>query len=549
MNQRRLGRANIDVSVIAIGTNQLRRVPERQAIDTLKRAFELGVNLVNAEPDYEGAYDLIRAALQECERSETIHLSVQAGGPSGAHLERIFEATCEKLDRECLDLFGITSIADQEAFGANVWGKGGLVEFLLRKKAEGRIRAIYASDHGSPEHTKALIEKDVFDALMLAYNPLGFHLHTVRAKTVWQFERPPVPIVDYELEDLPQTGRDLLPLARARDVGVMLMKPLAGGLLTAGKAFPVHRWRDTMPDPPAVTDMLRYLLMNEAVTCLVPGMASVEEVEENVQAGSGDIRLDPDTISRVQARTAALTRVLCSRCGECDDLCSQGLPISYLFRAAYHYLYPSAPFAISTTLQYFKLYPREGCVCDTCPAQTCRCPFGIDIPAELKAIHRKMVELRDRGAVPCADTALEDWATGRPYSFKMLSREIPCELGPREPVTVRLHVRNTGSSTWYQSTGNEQCRVALAVSLDGRPVQLVSLRQNVGPTQDCHFAFDLGKLPPGTHELRMSLFGEDKGPFPESESSAMRQIILVADPAGPELGAGRVAPRPAGGTA
>jgi hypothetical protein len=30
MNHRRLDRADIDVSVIALGTNQLRRVPERQ---------------------------------------------------------------------------------------------------------------------------------------------------------------------------------------------------------------------------------------------------------------------------------------------------------------------------------------------------------------------------------------------------------------------------------------------------------------------------------------------------------------------------------------
>lgn len=533
MRQRRLGRANIDVSVIAIGTTQLRRVPQRQAIETLRRAFELGINLVNAEPEYEGAYDLILAALGEYDRAETIRLSFQAGGMNAAQLERAFEAACEKFQRPRLDLFGITSIADQEAFGANVWGKDGLVEFLLRKKEEGRIGAIFASDHGSTEHTRDLLERDVFDALMLAYNPLGFHLHTVRAETVWRFERPPVPIDRYELEDLPRTGRELLPLARERDVGVMLMKPLAGGLLCSGKAFPAHRWRDEMPARPAASDVLRYLLLNEAVTCVVPGMASVEEVEENAGAGTGDIRLAAAAAARVEASTAALARVLCRRCGECDDLCRQGLPISYLFRAAYHYLHPSAPFAVSSALQYFRLHPREECVCDTCAAPTCRCPSGIDIPAELKAIHRKMVELRDRGAVPAGDTGPERWATGRPRSFTVLSREVPAALVAGERATVRLHVRNTGTRRW-ESAGAGRGGVRLAVHLDGKQRQLVNLRQDVAPAQECHFAFTLeAPRTAGSHELSMDLLDEDAGLFSAGAEPPIRQTIRVSEGAGP----------------
>ena len=62
MRYRRLGRSELSVSVIGIGTTQLRRVPEKQAIATLKRAFELGVNHVNSGVDYEGADDLIVAA-------------------------------------------------------------------------------------------------------------------------------------------------------------------------------------------------------------------------------------------------------------------------------------------------------------------------------------------------------------------------------------------------------------------------------------------------------------------------------------------------------
>jgi aryl-alcohol dehydrogenase-like predicted oxidoreductase len=38
----RLGRSALVVSVVGFGTTQLRRVPEKQAVEALQRAFALG---------------------------------------------------------------------------------------------------------------------------------------------------------------------------------------------------------------------------------------------------------------------------------------------------------------------------------------------------------------------------------------------------------------------------------------------------------------------------------------------------------------------------
>lgn len=464
MQYRRLGRTNLQVSVIGLGTNQLRRVPEREAVETCKRAFALGVNLVNAEPEYEGAFGILRRAMDESELQSPVIFSVQAGG-SRDEFARSLDDTCRAFGRETIDLFGITAISDQEAFGANVWGPGGLVEFLQEMKASGRIGAIFGSDHGTPEQMKQILAYDVFDALMLAYNPLGHHLVTYRAKTVWNFETPPVPIPNYEREDLFRTRSEILPLAQDKDVGILLMKPLAGGLMCQGKAFPTRQYRDGLPQYPKPPAILRHLLDTEPIAAVVPGMASIEEVEENVTAG--EPVADPFPI---------LQTVLCSRCGDCDDLCSQGLPVSYLFRAAYHYLYPTAPFGISTTLQYFRLHPWDEPRCESCTNRSCRCnSLGIDIPFELSAIHRKMVELRAAGIVPPADTSHIDFATGLPRSAKLLSREIYAGR-------AILHLRNTGYEAWPED-------LELHPVTDGVALPPVRLRQAVHPTGDGHFAF------------------------------------------------------------
>ena len=74
MEYRRLGKSNLQVSAVGFGTCQIRLVSEQQAIDTLKRGFSLGVNLVHTAPDYEGADDLVAQAIEECAAGHEIKM-------------------------------------------------------------------------------------------------------------------------------------------------------------------------------------------------------------------------------------------------------------------------------------------------------------------------------------------------------------------------------------------------------------------------------------------------------------------------------------------
>ena len=99
MEYRRLGRTQLRVSVIGFGTCQLRLTPEKQAIDTLLKGFDLGVNIVHTAPDYGNAEEVVGRALRQTEHK--IIAASQGydvrGNKSGAvcHFERLFETTCE----------------------------------------------------------------------------------------------------------------------------------------------------------------------------------------------------------------------------------------------------------------------------------------------------------------------------------------------------------------------------------------------------------------------------------------------------------------------
>src|SRR6516225_7987923 len=101
MQLRRLGRTNIQVSVVGFGTCQLRMVTETQAIDTLLRGFDLGVNIIHTAPDYEGADDLVAAAVARTDRkvivcSQAYDCHYNSTGPV-QHFKKLFEATCKRL--------------------------------------------------------------------------------------------------------------------------------------------------------------------------------------------------------------------------------------------------------------------------------------------------------------------------------------------------------------------------------------------------------------------------------------------------------------------
>ena len=161
MEYRRLGKSQVMVSAVGFGTLQLPLVPEAQAIDTLLRGFELGVNLVHTGPEYGCAEERVAAAVARSGKpiivaSQGHDVASDGRGPV-RRFEALFEATCARLRTDRLELYGIACIEHRELFGENVWGPDGMVEFLLRKKEQGRLGAIFCTTHGAPDYLKKLV--------------------------------------------------------------------------------------------------------------------------------------------------------------------------------------------------------------------------------------------------------------------------------------------------------------------------------------------------------------------------------------------------------
>jgi predicted aldo/keto reductase-like oxidoreductase len=491
MRYRPLGRSPLAISAVGFGTCQLRKVPERQALETLRRGFVLGVNFVHTAPDYEGAEDLVARAIAEARREVMVFTQGYGNMP---HFEWLFDMACRRAGRMPLDVFGIACVEDRELLGENVWGPGGMVEFLLEQKRRGRLRAIFAESHGTPEYIARLIESGVFDAVLVAGNLLGFH-------ALSYFPQPPG-----TFEDIARNRAEIFPLARRHGVSVLLMKSLGGGLECAGKAFEPHARFSAETHPLAAGELLRSLLEDPDVTAVVPGTASVAEADENARAGHAAAPLPAARRALIEASGAQMLETLCRRCGACDSLCSRGLPVSWLFRDAYVSTIRAETFETLDRLQYFHLHPQAQAACVSCDDVSCACPHGLDIPIELARVHEVMSDLRARGRLPRTPAELEREPARGPWGLKLVHAELPSPVAPGSTCRCTLWVENAGPTKWTAPTHwTAGAGIELHAVL-GPATRTVALRHEVEPGTRTHFAFELtAPQAAGEHAVRFFL--------------------------------------------
>jgi glutamate-1-semialdehyde aminotransferase/predicted aldo/keto reductase-like oxidoreductase len=496
MQSRPIGRTGVRLSVVGFGTAQLQMIPERQAVETLVRGFELGVNWVHTAPDYGGIDPWIQKAIEVSGREVMV---LSAGPPLTKDLPAFFENTCHVYKTRRLALYGLAGIEDIEWHRENLWGSGGMVEYLQARKAEGRLGGIYCSTHAKADYVARLVESGVFDAIMVSWNPLGFHQQShawARAK------------IGRDYEDLTEYRERIFPLAAERGVSLLIMKPFAGGLLCRSKALPPHDWFADSAEPIVAADVLRLILEEPGVCAVVPGTSSVEEAEENARAGHAPLVVSTNSRASIARAVASMRTSLCSRCGKCETTCSRSLAIPAMFRDAYIWTSRNEIGMANAAENYFDLHPQAVLTCDTCTDRTCMCPQGIDIPLALGRVHGRMHELRRTAQHPGPSAALLEKTIEGRHRVLVQTSDVPSRLGRRATGVARFLIQNLGDNRWMasQHTPDPSAAVGIGVVFDDRLATVVPLRNTVCPGEVSPLAFEFrAPANPGVHTVGFCL--------------------------------------------
>jgi predicted aldo/keto reductase-like oxidoreductase len=353
MQYRRLGRTNLEVSVIGFGAIKLPRIEEAVATEALNRALDLGINFVDTARAYHDSEEKIGRALEGRRDEYVLATKTAQRGAEGALAE--LETSLGNLRTDHVDLWQLHTVSTWPHW-EEINAPDGAIAAGQKALEQGKILHFGITIHRDWRVMQAAIESGVFESIMLAYSPL----------------------------DAEGVGPKILPLAREHDLGVIVMKGLSGGQL----AQPLETRTPGFGGADAVVaGALRFILGHPAITTVIPGMTCAREVEENVAVGASFQALRDDELAELRRLIGGQQKSyrygqVCLRCGYCLP-CPQGINIPEVFRAAdMKRDYPDELKPMGDALwESLEVYPEDCVECRKCVE---KCPGGVDIPAKLK---------------------------------------------------------------------------------------------------------------------------------------------------------------------
>ncbi len=334
MKHRTLGRTGLQVSVVGFGGIPIQGLSFEDAALVLHAAFDVGINFIDSARGYTDSEEKIGHALKD-RRAEMV-IATKSTARDALKMEEEIETSLRNLKTDVIDLYQVHA-PESDADLNKVLGPGGALEALDRAKTKGKVRFVGVTGH-VPQVLEKALGTGLFDTVQLPFNPI-------------------------ETERL----NDVIPVARKANLGIIGMKPIAGGALGN------------------VPLALRFSLVR-GVDVVIPGMDSVAQVKENAQVGEALTPPDGEALLFFAAEKERLGTVFCRRCGYCMP-CPTGLHIPYLLLLkAYHERYDLKAWALDRLNGFDKRY--SDCVeCGECVE---RCPYDLPVPELMQQAVKSM---------------------------------------------------------------------------------------------------------------------------------------------------------------
>lgn len=336
MIYRVLGQSGLKVSSIGFGGIPIQRGNEVEAKKAIVRAEKLGINFIDSARGYTVSEEFIGKALEG--RRDKWIIASKTMAKDKASMERDIDISLKNLKTEYIDLYQLHNIRTKEDL-ARVLKEDGAYAALLEAREKGKIGHIGITSH-SLELLEYAIELDKFETIMYPYN-----------------------IVEGQ-------GQRLFEKATGLNIGVIAMKPLAGGAIENGALA------------------LKYILSNPWITLSIPGMGSEKEVEENCSITEHPVIFTEKEEKEIENIRKELGDNFCRRCSYCAP-CPQGIDIPSMFVfSGYKERYGLGAWGED---RYFAQKNRAK-DCIECGACEKKCPYNLPIREMLKKVRKTFEE-------------------------------------------------------------------------------------------------------------------------------------------------------------
>lgn len=335
MEYRILGKTGLKISRMGFGGIPIQKIDEEGTRKLLHEMMEMGVNYIDSARGYTVSEQYIGYGLEGIR--DKFVLATKSMSRTKEAMAADIETSLGNFRTDYIDLYQVHNPSMEQL--DQVIGEGGALEALMEAKAAGKIGHIGLTAHSTAVFERAL-GLDWVETIMFPYN-----------------------IVE-------QQGAELIHKCAEKNIGFIDMKPLAGGAIEDA------------------TLALRYVCSNPDVTVVIPGMAEVRELEQNLAACSNTKPLADEELKAMDKVREQLGTDFCRRCNYCAP-CTVGINIPSVFLfAGYLQRYDLADWAKD---RYSTLKVKAS-ACIGCGKCEPRCPYHLPIREKLKKCAQDMGE-------------------------------------------------------------------------------------------------------------------------------------------------------------
>ncbi len=373
MQYREYGSTGLRVSAISFGAMRIpfkedglpakdRAGKERNAIETIAKAKQLGINHIDTARGYGNSEKLVGLALKELGRdSFYISTKIQAGIAREKARRQIAEA-CQKMGVSHIDIVDVHGINTEDIFKRSC-AKEGTVRGIYDAIDDGVVSFAGFSSHAGPQLLKTTISTGFFQAASILY---------------WFTYQRNAPAVE---------------LARQRGCGILILSPTEkSGMLTT----PAEKLTAACTPFSPLELAHHWLLAQDGVTTIAAGAAHPDELEPHCDAVTSWQHLESEQHGSAMQRfedieRAALGSTRCSVCYECMP-CPHNVQIPEILRLRnlgiafdMHAFGRMRYNLLGNAGHWFPGQKADKCL--ECGACLKRCPENLDIPALLRQTH------------------------------------------------------------------------------------------------------------------------------------------------------------------
>lgn len=368
-----------DIQLSALGMGAMRlpvidgddsRIDEAAALEMVDYAMEHGVNYYDTAWGYHsGNSELVMGKALARYPREKFYLATKFPGYDLSNMgkvEEIFEEQLKKCQVDYFDFYLFHNVCEMN-IEQYLDRQYRIDEYLTKQKANGRIRHLGFSAHGSIEVMRRFLE---------AY---GSHM---------EFCQIQMNYLDWTFQD----AKGKVELLKEYQIPVWVMEPVRGGRLARLGESHTERLKALRPDEGIPAWAFRFLQTIPEVTVTLSGMSNMEQMRDNIRTfgeekplAAEELAVLMDVADEILGRKA----LPCTACHYCVSHCPQGLDIPELLKLYNEHNFTDGGFIAPMALAAMPV-EKQPSACIGCRSCEAVCPQQIKVSEAMADFTEKL---------------------------------------------------------------------------------------------------------------------------------------------------------------